>query len=361
MSVPVFEQAGVHVIKLGGLPRADYPSVRVDERGLLLDGKLAVARSDIASVVVQLEERTTVVVRTQLDLAGREGTAGRSHHESRGYACTFTSQATADALLLALGRDPARTTSEIELEPSLLRAGFDDLPLWRALLQTGLAIALLAVLLPFLARPGSGLTGVSGVLDSRLELGADGLRVRGRLTNAFVPYRDIHKVSTRDNALVLTFADGRTSFLRPSVSARIPELVTKIERSIAAAARPGSNDIVDRLHEVGGTKPEQLASLRELGSDVDGSYRASTLPRERLWALVEDDGATPATRARAAAALSGSLASEDRQRLRIAADATVSPRLRIALDAVQSDDDAVLAEQLDDALEPKHARAPTDR
>ncbi len=355
--MPIFEQEGVHVAKLGGLPRAEYPSVRVDERGLVLAGKLAVARADLASVVVQLEERTAVVMRTKADLEIRGGASARTKKgQARGYACTFTNRADADALLRALGRDPARTASEVAFEPSLLRAGFDDLPLWRALLQTGIAMALLAVLLPFLARPGRGLTGIGGVLDSRLELGSDGLRVRGRLSNAFVPYREIRSVTTRDNAVVLIFADGRTSYLRLAVSARIPDVVEKIERSIAASAAPQGDEIVERLHEIAGSKPEQLAGLRELGTDADGSYRSSSLPRERLWALVEDDAAAPATRARAAAALSGSLANEDRERLRIAADATVSPRLRIALDAVQNDDDAALAEHLDEAPELKHAR-----
>ncbi len=363
--MPIFEQQGVHLTKVGGLPRAEYPSLRVDERGLVLDGKLAAARADIASVVVQLDERTAVVVRTKADLEIRHGAWERSPKgRPHGFVFTFTSRADADALVLALGRDPARTTNEIALEPSLLRAGFDDLPLWRALLQTGIAMALLALLLPFLARPSSGLKGVGGVLGSRLELGADGLRVRGMLANAFVHYREIRSVTTRDNAVVLTLTDGRTSLLRPGVSARIPDVVERIERAIAASAAsaaPQGDEIGERLHEIAGSKPEQLAGLRELATDADGSYRSSSLPRERLWALVEDDAAAPATRARAAAALSGSLANEDRERLRIAADATVSPRLRIALDAVQNDDDAALAEHLDEAPDLEQARTRADR
>jgi hypothetical protein len=145
------------------------------------------------------------------------------------------------------------------------------------------------------------------------------------------------------------------------VSARIPEIMQQIERAIASATAPATDEIAERLHEVAGTKPEQLRGLRELGSEIDGSYRASTLPRDRLWALVEDDAVEHATRSRAAAALSGSLASPERERLRIAADATVGPKLRVALAAVQAEDDALLAEQLEELPEAKHARPRPDR
>jgi len=78
----------------------------------------------------------------------------------------------------------------------------------------------------------------------------------------------------------------------------------------------------------------------------------------------QDPDAEHAARARAAIALSGALAAPDRERLRVAADATVSPQLRVALDAAAGDNDALLAEQLDElpeAGEGKHAEARTDR
>lgn len=78
------------------------------------------------------------------------------------------------------------------------------------------------------------------------------------------------------------------------------------------------DELADRLHEVKGTNPEQLVALRELGSDGDGSYRSKNIPRERLWALVQDEDIAPETRARAATALLGFLVSGDRERLRIA-------------------------------------------
>ena len=77
------------------------------------------------------------------------------------------------------------------------------------------------------------------------------------------------------------------------------------------------------------------------------SHRASPLSLEALWRLVESPRAEPLARAAAAIALEPKLAREDRARLRIAAEATASPRLRIALDRVaEGADEEALAEAL---------------
>ena len=73
---------------------------------------------------------------------------------------------------------------------------------------------------------------------------------------------------------------------------------------------------------------------------------------------MEDGRVNGATRARAAIALSGELATEDRERLRIATDATVSPMVRIAMDAIHGDtDDDRLAKHLDELPEEEEGEA----
>ena len=105
------------------------------------------------------------------------------------------------------------------------------------------------------------------------------------------------------------------------------------------------------LHGVPGKSAEKMAALRELGSEAGGSYRDKRIPRERLWGIVEDPRVSGATRTRAAIALSGDLGDEDRERLRVATDATVSPKVRIAMDAIQNENDERLAERLDEIPE----------
>jgi hypothetical protein len=129
--------------------------------------------------------------------------------------------------------------------------------------------------------------------------------------------------------------------------ARLPEVVQQIERAMAEAKTPTDEEVATLLREVPGTKAEKVAALRALGAETGASYRDVRLPRERLWGIVEDPQADGATRARAAIALSGELPADERERLRVATDATVSPKVRIAMDALAHADDDLLGEHLD--------------
>jgi hypothetical protein len=214
--------------------------------------------------------------------------------------------------------------------------------------MVALALVALVALLPFVLRPSGAGAGLGRVLDQTLELGADGVRIRGRLSNGFLSYREIREVTSRAGAIVLLLRDGTERVLSVSAAARVPEIVAYIERSIARTTVAGDPAAASLLHAVPGTNAEKVAALRELGSETDGSYRDNRIPRERLWGIVEDPQASGATRTRAAIALSGGLADEDRERLRVAVDATVSPKVRVAMDAVQNESDARLAEHLDE-------------
>jgi hypothetical protein len=69
---------------------------------------------------------------------------------------------------------------------------------------------------------------------------------------------------------------------------------------------------------------------------------------DRLWSVLEDGASAPAHRAAAAVALSPHLDDAGRQRVRIAAQATATPKLRVALEAAAEDDDVRLIEALDE-------------
>jgi len=82
---------------------------------------------------------------------------------------------------------------------------------------------------------------------------------------------------------------------------------------------------------------------------VPENYRPAQPPmrpdEEKLWAVVEDASAKPEARASAAAALRVK-GEAPVARLRATAEATASPKLRVALEAAASDDDAVLEQAL---------------
>ncbi len=360
-----FDLAGVKVASSLVDRPLDLAHVRVDESGLWVDEALALARADIASVTVELDERTGVFVRNR---------------DGKGVSCAFTSPDDARALLEALGRSPERTMLEVPLVPSLLDAGFGSKPWWRGYLAAGGAIAawLVALLLllgragylnPFAGRaslpelPGwAGAVVIAAVLtvimvltrspralSQTMELGADGVRLRG-FANDFVAHDEIRSVSSREERLVLTLRDGREVTSAVKVPSRMPEIVARIQRALDEKASPVDENVVARLRVPGG-KHERVAALRELAADEDASYREARIPREHLWALVEAPQVDGATRSRAAVALSANLAGEDRERLRQAINATASPRVRIALDAIEHGDEATLAERLDDLEE----------
>ena len=353
----------------------DYAHVRVDEDGLWMDEALVLARADIASVRLALGERATVRI---ANLRGRD------------VACTLARDDEASELLAALGRSPTRTLTEVALVPSLLRAGFRDRSWWKAAIAVALAIgawmvafsgvlgrthvpgavlrnarpelpwwtAALAVaavvavswaLLPALRRARRvGGSALDGVLNQKLELGADGLRIPGALANDFVAYDEIRAVSARDDAVVLTLGDGREVSLRMEVSARVAEVAGRVRGALAETLPPIDADVIDRLRVPGTKGGARIAALRELAAEEDASYREARIPRERLWAVVEGRQADDATRSRAAVALSANLVDVERERLRAATDASASPHVRIALDAIEHGDDERLAARLDD-------------
>jgi hypothetical protein len=100
----------------------------------------------------------------------------------------------------------------------------------------------------------------------------------------------------------------------------------------------------------------------------ENGYRHAAMPPERLWRVVEDPSADGTVRTGAALALAPSLDDAGRERLRAAADASVEPRVRVALataatSAGASVPDEDLAAALDaiDATLPAGTVADADR
>jgi hypothetical protein len=98
---------------------------------------------------------------------------------------------------------------------------------------------------------------------------------------------------------------------------------------------------------------EWLRNVRALPGRT--SYRAAGVSPETLWRIVEDPALPSRDRAAAAAALGPTFDDEARARIRVLAEATVSPRLRVALEAAGEQEDTLAplldAVDVDDALE----------
>ena len=105
------------------------------------------------------------------------------------------------------------------------------------------------------------------------------------------------------------------------------------------------------------TVTEWVAALTELADASRSRYRRATLPREHLWRIVEDARCSADERAGAAVALlRSSLDQAGRARLRIAAEASALPPLRVVLNAVGSiADDPLLVDALGACAPPVRA------
>lgn len=89
-----------------------------------------------------------------------------------------------------------------------------------------------------------------------------------------------------------------------------------------------------------------IQSLRAIGSGAHVDHRTAPVVPERLFRIVEDPSLTPGARAGAAVALGLSLDVEGKERLKGAASAIASPKLRIAIEAAADGDEAALTEAL---------------
>lgn len=197
----------------------------------------------------------------------------------------------------------------------------------------------------------------AGMIPSQIAVGLDGILVRWLWRKTFIPMGQIRNAfADGDRAITLRLVSGETETLytsmarrggsnrftvahRDAVLARIREALLS-HRSVAKSA-----DAAALVARGAQTQAEWLASLAKL-RDARGSYREAAVRDDDLWKVVEDPTAPEDARAGAAMVLRGSLDDSGRTRVRVAAEAAASPKLRVALDAVTEESD----ERAHDAL-----------
>jgi hypothetical protein len=333
-------------------------SVRADTRGLWIDETLVIERRKIETAYLLAVERPVVHF-----LPGPRSLVAS-------FDVAFEDQDQARGLLDAIGFRAGQTVATF-------RAFRGSLP------STLVAVALTAVLVTVLAKPltlrlgaiaGSiGATALLlalvGLLMMRLrtqvDVGSDGVLLRRASGRRFLSYRALSAVSVEGRLLVLSLATGETIRLAllgaTSEPARLHDALT--QRIEEARTFVGTHESVNAeawLTPGGRPVAHWLRELRGLARAHD--YREAQIDAERLWRVVADPGAPPATRAGAAIALSRTMDGDTRTRLRVAADACADPKLRVALGCVaEGATDAELVEALDGLVEAGPAPARTDR
>jgi hypothetical protein len=309
--------------------------VTADAHGLSIDGALYMPRDAIESVYV--EELPSDDGRHAVHLTGR--------FMRRGCAIYVESEETGKALVAALQRDSG-----------VAAAHFRALPPWAKHLRW-LAVVLTAspwIIFNFLRLiPAWGL-GVLALLygvillptflPQRVDVGHDGIFLRWLGNKRFIPFSAIDIASSSKLGVDLflrgdAHVEIRLTQKEGAADAQVKALLARIKEGIVAHAGLARADEEAFLARTGRDVPTWMREMRALGAGEMGGYRAAAIPRERLWAVVENPAADPSAREGAALALSASLDADDRARLAALAQKTAQPRLRIALDGVSREQD----------------------
>lgn len=308
------------------------------------------------------------------------------------------------ALLAALGLDAARATARyFVLAPSIAHLRQRQRATAVAAATFVLAMCALAagveLVVPIVAVAGLltvGL-GLSLGLSGEATVGTDGVLVRWLWQRRFV---SLDAIASAAPARRRTGFGGRQVLvsLRDATGANVNELlvgargVALFESGLDAEVDERAGGLAERIREAiaarGGARPVDaaalergalpaaawIARLRALGASTE-TFRAGAPPAEtELLAVVEDAGAptlrraaaaivataaTATTAASATARESGAASTDEATatRIRVAAEASAEPRLRVALAAATSGDDDALTAALEALIEAEDTAA----
>jgi hypothetical protein len=318
--------------------------LRVDEEGLFLEGKRIAARQKLLHGYVHVDRNQTYLRLVR-----------RALLSPRPIDIQVDDEAQANEILAAMRLDAKTSVGEYKMLHGYRRASllksysamggllavmvaffylitFDA----NAPLQVGSAIALA------LANIATLLLGITSVVH--VSVGADGVFLRRHLmSRRFISFADIREVTMPKRDLTITLHDGTaiTVHLPNDFSENVKDSSALVGRLRAALAAYREAPQAPRI------------SGAEAKNEKHAFYRTSALPEDQLWRIVENPSAPTSERTAAANALSLELDAVGRKRLRVAADASASAQLRVALERLAA---PISMEEDESATPAKRAR-----
>lgn len=264
-------------------------------------------------------------------------------------------RATADAALATLGFDAKHTAARMRIASALL-----SMPVSQ---QTATILGPLLLLVPIalllLAGLGPGAwplavaafaafilyTFVIAFAPTTVLVGTDGFEHTWLGTRAFVPFANVTAVETykewagsKMQRGVRVTLDGAPPLKLPTGQSDVGDveaasLAARLTEARRAYVEGGQGGQVASLRRGDQDLRTWIAALRRLG---DGAidHRTSAVPLEALLRTVEDSSAAVESRLGAAVAATSGGDPDAVRRVRVAAAATASPRLRVALETV---------------------------
>ncbi|HEY2370050.1 MAG TPA: hypothetical protein VGH87_26815 [Polyangiaceae bacterium] len=257
-------------------------------------------------------------------------------------------------LLRALGTDPERSVSRFRVYEGIFANK-------RAQTAVTMVVGIGAVNALSLLPPGIKGVGffalavltVLNALRSTVLVGPDGILVVSswRFARKFIGFANIAHATTGQWGVTLTLQSGKTIELRTTAGPKAKDetrdaLLARVNAGIAAlASREPSVDTATLVARGGQALDEWMKRLTAIANPAT-SYRALAVPAESFWRVLEDPAADPTARVGAAMALRQRLDDDGRARIRVVAENSVHPKVRVALDALAADRDEELREAL---------------
>lgn len=198
------------------------------------------------------------------------------------------------------------------------------------------------------------------VVPAAVEVGTDGLLVKWLGTRRFIPTRDIMAVWQYDEGMGRNHVVGAKITLKNGQEVKIPigqvrwaddnaaSLVERIREAVESHRQGDVESAAAMLARGAAPVGEWIRLLKSIGAGANATLRTAAVDAERLWKVLESPSAAPNDRAAAAVALSAATEEGTKERIRIAADAIAEPKLRVAVQAAASEDEAALEQALEE-------------
>ena len=332
--------------------------VTVDRSSIVIEQtaqRLEIERSDIVSAAAIPD------FGAYLELAG-----------GRGVSIKTKDLDSVERMLAALDLDTGKRRFETRfragpLRPTLATVGFFGMAALSAGLKDGLGggnIGPVAGIIFLLALISTIAGVVLATRPPRLQVGADGVTIRGKLSERFIEFREIREVESADNSVTLKLHDGSSERVAAAAKnlAGMAALQRRIKLGIAAhATEPAAPARLALLNRNEKSLDDWRTELADVVRDSRG-YRSSPLSRDDLEAILEAPTTSAEHRIGAALALRALDGDEAAPKIRIAAEACAQTEAREALLRVAAQENEQAA--IDEALgrpRPKVATTREDR
>lgn len=256
-------------------------------------------------------------------------------------------------LLMSLGLDATQTVAEMRVASRLIAQPVGKQMAYifggmGVLFAGQIAFALLHV--PAAMGAWGGFMGLLMALvamrTTRLRIGGDGISMKWLGREQFFHYSTIARVDHLQKGMgtkqyvgiEFTLHTGETVWIPAGQAkwndAEASMMAERVRAAIDAYRSGMASDDASILGRRSRTSSEWIRSLRRMGTGAEADLRTPPIPNEFLWRVLEDASRPRDQRVAAAIALSDNIAPNERERIRIAAGTTVSPKLRVALEQV---------------------------